>query len=117
VAELVVCIKNDGYEASLEVRKIYRTLDDTDAQKHGLLRVIDKSGDDYLYPRGNFLRVILPQSTRRAVLAAAKSGSRGFLAPSPHTTHRAGPQWAVQRVGARDEALTALGPGPCNTGL
>ena len=64
-------MKNEGYEASLEVRKIYRTLEDDDAQKHRLLRVVDESGDDYLYPKAHFLLVILPQATRRAVLAAA----------------------------------------------
>jgi len=70
-ADLVICVKNEGYEASLEVRKIYRTLDDEDARKHRLLRVVDESGDDYLYPRGNFLPVILSLATRRAILAAA----------------------------------------------
>jgi hypothetical protein len=70
-AELVICVRNEGYEASLEVRKIYRTVEDEDAKKHSLLRVIDESGDDYLFPKGNFLPVILPHATRRAVLAAA----------------------------------------------
>jgi hypothetical protein len=69
--ELVICVKNDGYEASLEVRKIYRTLEDGDAQAHCLLRVIDESGEDYLYPRANFLPIILPLAARRAVLAAS----------------------------------------------
>ncbi len=71
VTELVICIKNEGYEASLELRKIYRTVEDPDAGKHRLLRVVDESGEDYLYPKGNFLPVILPLATRRAVLAAA----------------------------------------------
>jgi hypothetical protein len=70
-AALVICIKNDGYEASLEVRKIYRTLEDDEARKHRLVRVVDESGEDYLYPRGNFMPVALPQATMRAVLAAA----------------------------------------------
>jgi hypothetical protein len=68
--ELVICVKNEGYEASLEVRKIYRTLEDGEAHAHRLLRVVDESGEDYLYPRANFLQVILPLATRRAVLAA-----------------------------------------------
>jgi hypothetical protein len=46
-------------------------LEDGDAQAHRLIRVVDESGDDYLYPSGNFLPVILPLATRRAVLAAA----------------------------------------------
>ncbi|HWR88228.1 MAG TPA: hypothetical protein VN277_07405, partial [Acidiferrobacterales bacterium] len=69
--DLVICVKNDGYEASLELRKIYRIIEDDEAQKHRLLRVVDESGDDYLYPRGNFLPVVLPTATKRAVLAAA----------------------------------------------
>ena len=68
---LVVCLKNDGYAASLEKRKIYVALPDDAAAKHGLLRVIDESGDDYLYPRGFFAQIDLPPSVRRTVLAAA----------------------------------------------
>ena len=68
--QLVICVGNEGYEASLELRKIYRAVDDGDAQSRRLLRVVDESGDDYLYPSSNFLPVILPLATRRAVLAA-----------------------------------------------
>jgi hypothetical protein len=69
--KLVVCIKNDGYEASLERRKLYVSLPDADAEKHGQVRVIDESGEDYLFPRRYFIPVELPQSVRRAVLLAA----------------------------------------------
>jgi hypothetical protein len=48
---LVVCVDNEGYPASLERRKLYVTLHDPAAEKHGLLRIIDESGDDYLYPK------------------------------------------------------------------
>ena len=68
---LVVCIDNDGYGASLESRKIYVALPDVGADKHGLLRIIDESGDDYLYPGTLFRSVELPQAVRRAILAAA----------------------------------------------
>lgn len=68
--QLVVCIDNDGYEASLERRKIYVALPDPTAEKHDLLRVIDESGDDYLYPKTFFREIDLPQAVRRAVLAA-----------------------------------------------
>lgn len=70
-APLVVCIRNQGFEASLELRKIYPTVVDAAAHELGLLRVVDESGDDYLYPEGNFLPVVLPLTVRRAVLAAA----------------------------------------------
>ena len=67
---LVVCLKNPGYDASLERRKIYQTLADARAAKHGLIRVIDESGEDYLYPQSFFAPIELPQTLRRAVIAA-----------------------------------------------
>jgi hypothetical protein len=69
--QLVVCVDNDGYPASLEKRKIYVSLRDPVAEKRGLLRVIDESGEDYLYPRTFFRSIALPQSVKKAVLAAA----------------------------------------------
>lgn len=69
--QLVVCLENEGYEASLERRKIYVMLRDAAAEKHGLLRIVDELGEDYLYPKAMFRTVDLPQSIRRAVLAAA----------------------------------------------
>ena len=68
--QFVVCLKNDGYEVPLERRKIYRVLPDSDAAKHRLIRVIDESGEDYLYPQRFFAPIELPQAIRRAVLAA-----------------------------------------------
>jgi hypothetical protein len=47
---MVICILNRGYEVSLEPRKVYEVLRDPDAAKHGQLRVVDESGEDYLYP-------------------------------------------------------------------
>jgi hypothetical protein len=68
---LVVCVENDGYPASLEKRKIYIALRDASAEKHGLLRLVDEPGDDYLYPKAFFRSVALPQAVKKAVLAAA----------------------------------------------
>ena len=68
--EFVVCLKNRGYEVSLERRKIYQVLPDPEAAKHKQLRVIDESGEDYLYPLNFFAPIELPQPIRRAVLAA-----------------------------------------------
>lgn len=66
-----VCVSNTGYPASLELRKIYQVLPDADAEAHGLMRVVDESGEDYLYPVRFFLDVDLPQPVlaafRRAV--------------------------------------------------
>lgn len=63
----VVCVRNDGYRASLERGKIYRTRPDKSATEHGYVRVVDESGEDYLYP-DNFFRVIsLPTAVQRAL--------------------------------------------------
>ena len=66
----LICLKNRGYEVSLERRKIYQALPDRDAAKHKQLRVIDESGEDYLYPQAFFAPIELPQPLRRAVQAA-----------------------------------------------
>ena len=68
---LVVCINNEDYPASLERRKIYVSLPEPDAKKRGLMRMIDESGDSYLYPKALFRLIDLPQAVKRAVLAAA----------------------------------------------
>jgi hypothetical protein len=65
-----VCIRNKGYEASLELRKIYQTLPDADAAKHDQVRVVDESGEDYLYPESYFAEIELPQPLRRALAAS-----------------------------------------------
>jgi hypothetical protein len=71
IKHLVVCVDNEGYRASLEKRKIYIALRDTAAEKHALLRIVDESGEDYLYPKAFFRSIALPQAVKRAVLAAA----------------------------------------------
>ena len=63
----VVCVRNDEYEGALELRKIYEVLEDADAEPHELVRVIDESGEDYLYPRQWFLAIELPQNVEEAI--------------------------------------------------
>lgn len=70
-ARLVICLDNSGYEVSLERRKIYVAVADAKANKLGQLRVVDESGEDYLYPAEMFVEAELPQSVRRAILQAA----------------------------------------------
>jgi hypothetical protein len=53
-------VSNEGYGASLEARKIYRTMPDAKADKLGMLRVVDESGEDYLYPKSRFEKLELP---------------------------------------------------------
>lgn len=70
IKKFVVCLKNKGYEVSLEPRKIYQVIPDSEAVKHRQLRVIDESGEDYLYPASYFSPIELPQPVRKAVLAS-----------------------------------------------
>jgi hypothetical protein len=60
----MICVDNKGYEASLEMRKIYEVLVDRESEKHRQLRVIDESGEDYLYPAKFFAAVRLPSETK-----------------------------------------------------
>lgn len=67
-SQFAVCINNADYPASLELHKIYRVVPDDDAAQDGDLRVIDESGDDYLYPAAWFAIVELPQAVRDSIL-------------------------------------------------
>jgi hypothetical protein len=66
----VVCIKNEDYPASLELFKIYQAVPDARAAEHQLIRVIDESGEDYLYPADDFVSIELPQAVEKAFAAA-----------------------------------------------
>lgn len=69
--QLAVCVDNEGYPASLEKRKIYVVLRDPAAEKQGLVRIIDESGEGYVYPKSFFRQIALPQAVKKAVLSAA----------------------------------------------
>jgi hypothetical protein len=60
----MICVENRGYEASLELMKVYEVLTDREAEKHHQLRVIDESGEDYLYPGKYLAPVRLPVETK-----------------------------------------------------
>lgn len=70
-SKFLICIKNDDYPASLEVRKLYPQIPDADATKHGQVRIIDESGDDYLYPEHYFMVVELPIEVGRRITESA----------------------------------------------
>jgi hypothetical protein len=78
--EHVVCVKNRGFAASLEIGKVYRALGgrprDRVAERDGLLRVVDESGEDYLYPRSFFVTVALPALAVTAIARARRSRLR-----------------------------------------
>ncbi len=63
----LVCVRNQGYEASLELRKLYPIVPDRKAARHGLVRVVDESGEDYLYPEDFFVAVVLPKAIDKAL--------------------------------------------------
>ena len=67
--QFVICIKNDDAE-DLELRKLYEVLPDRKAEQDGYLRVIDESGEDYLYPESYFVAIELPAAAREAMLVA-----------------------------------------------
>ena len=70
--QFAICVRNDENPASLELRKIYEVLPDPKAIKRNLVRVIDESGEDYLYPAGFFVPIRLPQATSRAILRTVR---------------------------------------------
>ena len=67
----VVCVKNENYPASLELRKIYQLRNDVAAIKVGMLRVVDESGEDYLYPEDHFVAIKLTPSVELALRSAS----------------------------------------------
>ena len=66
-----VCINNKGYEASLELGKLYRVIPDEETGRHGYLRIVDESGEDYGYSADRFFAIDLPKPVERALLKAA----------------------------------------------
>jgi hypothetical protein len=68
-----VCVRNEGHEESLELRKIYEIIEDPAAAPHALIRVIDEEEEDYLYPRDWFLPIELPQNIEKVILELTHS--------------------------------------------
>ncbi len=66
--KFMLCVDNEGYEASLELRNLYETLPDREAQRHHQLRIVDESGEDYLYPSDFFAPIRLPMQTRNRIV-------------------------------------------------
>ena len=69
-ARFAVCIANEGYEASLERNKIYAVVEDCDATADGDIRIVDESGEDYLYPSTWFVMIEVPQAVQDSVIRA-----------------------------------------------
>jgi hypothetical protein len=71
IARFLICVENKGYTVSLEKRKIYVALPDEMALEHGQVRVVDETGEGYLYPKSLFLPITLPASLRKAIIKVA----------------------------------------------
>lgn len=69
--QFLLCVRNDDYPASLEMWKVYRTMPDPGAAARHYVRVIDESGEDYLYPESYFVPIELPQAAANAILRAS----------------------------------------------
>ena len=82
--QFAICVKNKEYPASLELRKLYQVVPDESAARLRQVRVIDESGDAYLYPQNYFVPVELPQSAEKAVLRAAGLMSKWSQLRAPH---------------------------------
>ena len=89
----VLCVRNGSYRASLEPRKIYRVLEDASAERHSLLRVVDESGEDYLFPAALFVPIELPAKARPA-----------FARPASAAVSRPARRSAVQQADGADGA-------------
>ena len=72
--KFVVCLRNEGYAASLEVGKLYQIVPDKAAERLGGLRVIDEDGEDYLYDIEMFCPVQVPPVAARTLIQASKQG-------------------------------------------
>ena len=68
--QFAICINNEGYEASLEVGKVYRIIPDTEASAHGYIRIIDESGEDYAFSDQRFHRIDLPDAVGEMLASA-----------------------------------------------
>jgi hypothetical protein len=69
-AHFAVCINNEGYQASLEVGKLYRVIPDAEAASHGYIRIVDESGEDYGYTAERFFPLDVPQALADALQTA-----------------------------------------------
>ena len=71
-----ICVKNEGYSASLQLRTVYPGISDPEAESHGMLRIVDESGEDYLFPASFFVPIEVPEAAIHAL------GGRGLTSSS-----------------------------------
>lgn len=66
-----LCIRNEGYAASLQIRTVYAGITDRNAESHGMLRIVDESGEDYLFPASLFVPIEVPEAAMKVFAGAA----------------------------------------------
>jgi len=69
--QFAICVQNESYPASLELWKVYHVVPDKKAAQHQLIRVVDESGEDYLYDQSWFVPIKLPQAAKEAMLGTS----------------------------------------------
>ena len=83
-----LCLKHEGYPASLEVGKVYRLIPDEQAAAHGYLRIIDESGEDYAFVANRFLLIELPLAAEKALLSHARKIAARSVGTTGKTAQR-----------------------------
>jgi len=81
-----LCVRDRGYRASLELRKAYRQIADAWARGHGLVRIVDESGEDYLHPRHYFVSIPIPKSGARGARGGNHGAHKEFAADVPRAS-------------------------------
>jgi hypothetical protein len=71
ISQFLLCVNNDGFPASLDLRKVYQAIPDAQAEAHRMVRIIDESGEDYLYPAKFFVAIELPLAAKKALARAS----------------------------------------------
>jgi len=96
--QALICVANEGNEVSLQLWKIYKTLRDDDARSEGMVRVIDESGEDYLFPEENFVPIELPRQVRRPFERAVREQRQASASPPAPVRSKRAVSAAVKRV-------------------
>ncbi len=100
----VICVSNEGNEASLQLWKVYKPLRDNDARSEGFFRVVDESGEDYLFPEENFVPIELPSEVRRPFERSVREQRRAL---SPQRVSNSVRRVAVASVKKSSKSISA----------
>lgn len=86
--QAVICVANEGNEVSIQLWRVYKTLRDDDARAEGLVRIIDESGEDYLFPEESFAAIELPKEIQKPFERAVRQQRRAATASTSTKTAR-----------------------------